>query len=157
MTFRKIWFYTWFSAVFYLCEFREKIETQKLHNFWTVDRIEVIFFLKSLNFSREIRFCTWKWGKLNGNMRRHLSLILYHLLSRISYIQIMQFQIPLAKYLLSKNTRDPEKFSFNKKTVIKLRTKVCHVRKSVITSERLVYLKNATAINPWYCGNPAPF
>ena len=81
-------------------------------------------------------------------MPRHLSLILYHLLSQISYIQILQFQIPLTEYLFLENTRDPEKFSFNTRTVIKLRTKVCHVRKSVITSEPLVYLKKATAINP---------
>ena len=53
MTFTKIWFYTWFSAVFYLCEFCEKIETQKLYNFWTVDRIEVIFFWNRLIFQEK--------------------------------------------------------------------------------------------------------
>ena len=31
---------------------------KKLHNFWTVHRIEVIFLVKSLNFSCEIRFWT---------------------------------------------------------------------------------------------------
>ena len=69
----------------------------------------------------------------------------------------MQFQNFFAEKLIINSTQDSEKISFNKKFLHKLQTYVYHVRKSVVTSKPLVHLKNATAINPWCCGNPAPF
>ena len=67
----------------------------------------------------------------------------------------MQFQNPLAQKLNTNRPRDSEKESFNRTTVSELRTKVYHVRKSVITSEPLVHLLRATAINPWPSTNLA--
>ena len=68
----------------------------------------------------------------------------------------MQFQNPLAQKLNTNRPRDSEKKSFDRTTVSELRTKVYHVRKSVITSEPLVHLLRAMAINPWPQGNLAP-
>ena len=54
---------------------------------------------------------------------------------------MIKIQNPLAEELTPKNTSDAEKKSFIKQIVIKLRTKVYHVRKLVITSELFVHLK----------------
>ena len=89
-------------------------------------------------------------------MRRHVSLMFFHLLWPVTYDQRMRFQNPLAQKLNTNRPRDSEKESFNRTTVSELRTKVYHVRKSVITSEPLVHLLRATAINPWPQGNLAP-
>ena len=68
----------------------------------------------------------------------------------------MQLQNPLAQIFTTNRPRDSEKTSYNRTTVSELGTKVYHVEKSVITSEPLVHLLRATAINPWPRGNLAP-
>ena len=68
----------------------------------------------------------------------------------------MQFQNPLAQKCNTNGSRDSKKMSFDGTTISELRTKVYHVGKSVITSEPLVHLLRATAINPWPWGNLAP-
>ena len=68
----------------------------------------------------------------------------------------MQFQNPLAEKRSTNRSRDSEKMSFNGTVISELGSKVCHVGKSVITSEPLVHLLRATAINPWPWGNLAP-
>ena len=55
-------------------------------------------------------------------MRRHFSLILYHLLRPITYDDMMQLKNPSADILHSKSTRASEKMSINKVTVGKLDT-----------------------------------
>ena len=70
---------------------------------------------------------------------------------------MMQFKNPLADILHLKSTRACGKMSINKITVGKLDTKEYYVRKLVITSEPLVYLLRATAINPRYFANLARF
>ena len=73
-------------------------------------------------------------------MRRHFSLILYHLLRPLTYDEMMQLKNPLANILHLKSTQACEKMSINKITVKKLDTKECYVKKLVITSELLAYL-----------------
>ena len=68
----------------------------------------------------------------------------------------MQFQNPLAEKRSTNRSRDSEKMNFNGTVISELGSKVCHVGKSVITSEPLVHLLRATAINPWPWGNLAP-
>ena len=96
--------------------------TKKWHNFWTVGQIEVISFLKSVNFSSRIRFCTLKRGELTANMRRLFSLISFHLLRPVTYDEMTQLKNPSADILHSKSTRASEKMSINKVRVGKLDT-----------------------------------
>ena len=73
-------------------------------------------------------------------MRRHFSLILYHLLRSLTYDDMMQLKNPVANILHLKSTQASEKMSINKITVRKLDTKECYVKKLITTSERFAYL-----------------
>ena len=126
-----------------------------MHNSGTVGRIEVNFFLKSHNFSRRLRFWTFKRMKINGNLCQKYLMMTYHLLRTISHDWVMHTWNPLAEKSKTNNSQDPESMSLDKVVFNKLDTQTCNGWKQVITSEGVVYMRKTAGINPQPWANPA--